>query len=156
MAYWDQGEHAVPRARNLVVTAKDRRVVIPAADLEWQFARSAGPGGQHVNRTSSKAMLRFDAAGCPHISDDIRRRLLASVRTRLTAEGALVITSQRHREQGRNVADCIEKLSALIERAMVPPERRRPTRVPHASRAARLDSKKRRGATKRLRRIADD
>ncbi len=126
--------------------------MIPATDLVWQFARSAGPGGQHVNRTSSKAMLRFDATGCPHLPDDVRRRLVASVRARLTADGALVITSQRHREQGRNVADCLAKLSALVEQAMQPPKPRRATRVPRASRFARLDSKKRRAATKQLRR----
>ncbi len=126
--------------------------MIPATDLVWQFARSAGPGGQHVNRTSSKAMLRFDATGCTHLPNDVRHRLVASVRARLTTDGALVITSQRHREQGRNVADCLAKLSALVEQAMRPPTRRRATRVPRASRTARLDSKKRRATTKQLRR----
>lgn len=146
----------MPQTRQLVVVVKDRRVVIPAADLEWRFARSAGPGGQHVNRTSSKAMLRFDVVGSPHVPDDIRRRLLASVRARLTTDGALVIMSQRHREQGRNVADCLAKLSLLVEKAMVPPEPRRATRVPRAARAARLESKKRRASTKRLRRFFDE
>lgn len=146
----------MPRARQLIVVAKDRRVVIPTADIEWQFARSAGPGGQHVNRTSSKAVLRFDATGCPHVPDDVRRRLLASVRARLTTDGALLIMSQRHREQGRNVADCLAKLSLLIEKAMVPPVPRRATRVPRAARAARLESKKRRSSTKRLRRDFDE
>ena len=87
----------MPRPRNIVVDAAGRRIVIPAWSLEWQFARSAGPGGQHVNRTSSKAMLRFDAVGCPHLPDDVRERLLASERSRLTTDGALVISSQRHR-----------------------------------------------------------
>lgn len=146
----------MPRPRQLIVTVADRHVVIPAAELHWQFARSAGPGGQHVNRTSSKALLRFDATGCMHLPDDVRRRLLASVRARLTADGSLIIMSQRHREQGRNVADCLEKLSSLIERAMKPPKPRRPTGIPRASRAARLDSKKRRSATKRLRGTSDE
>ncbi len=142
----------MPRPRNIVVDADGRRIVIPAGSLEWQFARSAGPGGQHVNRTSSKAMLRFDAVGCPHLPDDVRERLLARERSRLTTDGALVISSQRHREQGRNVADCLAKLSAMIERVIRPPTRRRPTRVPRAQRVARLETKKRRGSTKRLRR----
>jgi len=146
----------VPRVRPLIIVAPGRRVVIPAEALEWQFARSAGPGGQHVNRTSSKAILRFDAAGSPHLPADVRERLLAREQSRLTADGALVIASQRHREQGRNVADCLAKLSALIERVLRPPTPRRPTRVPRAARAARLDAKKRRGATKRLRRSPDD
>jgi len=146
----------VPRVRPLIVVAPGRRVVIPAEALEWQFARSAGPGGQHVNRTSSKAILRFDAAGSPHLPADVRARLLAREQSRLTADGALLISSQRHREQGRNVADCVAKLSAIIERAVRPPTPRRPTRVPRAARAARLEAKKRRGATKRLRRSPDD
>lgn len=140
------------RARTLNVEAGGRQIVIPAESLEWQFARSAGPGGQHVNRTSSKAVLRFQARRCPFLPEDIRQRLLARERSRLTLDGDLVITSQRHREQPRNVADCLAKLSAILERAMLPPKARRPTRVPRAAKAARLDAKKRRGTTKRLRR----
>lgn len=146
----------MPRARSLVVVVHDRRVVISPTDLHWQFARSAGPGGQHVNRTSSKAMLRFNVMGCPALPDDVRHRLVANVRPRLTADGELVITSQRHREQGRNVSDCLEKLATLVQKAMRPPEVRRPTRVPRSSKAARLDAKKRRAATKQLRRVSDE
>ena len=146
----------MPRPRGIRVSAGSRVLVIPAEALAWQFVRSSGPGGQHVNRTSSKAILRFDAAGSPHLPADVRERLLAREQSRLTAEGTLVIASQRHREQGRNVADCLAKLSALIERVLRPPTPRRPTRVPRAARAARLESKKRRGATKRLRRSPDD
>jgi ribosome-associated protein len=144
------------RQRPLVIGTGPGRIVIPPEALEWQFARSAGPGGQHVNRTSSKAVLRFDAAGCPQLPEAIRQRLLARERARLTTEGGLVIASQRHREQPRNVADCLAKLSAIIERAVTPPKPRKATRVPRASRAARLDAKKRRGATKRLRRSPED
>lgn len=140
------------RARTLKVEAGGRQIVIPAEGLAWQFARSAGPGGQHVNRTSSKAVLRFQARDCPFLPEDVRLRLLARERSRLTIDGDLVISSQRHREQPRNVADCLSKLSAILERALLPPKARRPTRVPRAAKAARLDAKKRRGTTKRLRR----
>lgn len=139
------------RPRTVTIEAGGRKVAIPADALDWQFARSAGPGGQHVNRTSSKAVLRFQASRCPFLPEDVRQRLLARERSRLTLDGDLVITSQRHREQPRNVADCLAKLSALIERALLPPKVRRPTRVSRAAKAARLESKKRRGATKRLR-----
>ena len=139
------------KTRQIVVSLGGRRIVIPADSLEWQFARSAGPGGQHVNRTSSKAVLRFQATGCPFLPEDVRGRLLARERSRLTLDGELVITSQRHREQPRNVADCLAKLSALIERAIVQPKSRRATRVPRSAKAARLEAKKRRGSTKRLR-----
>ena len=141
----------MPPQRPLVIGTGARRIVIPPDGLDWQFARSSGPGGQHVNRTSSKAVLRFDVAGSPHLPEEVRVRLWTREKSRLTGEGLLVISSQRHREQPRNVADCLAKLSAIVERALVPPKVRRPTRVPRAARAARLDAKKRRGATKRLR-----
>jgi len=141
----------MPPQRPLLIGSGSRRIVIPPESLEWQFARASGPGGQHVNRTSSKAVLRFDVAGCPHLPEDVRLRLWNHERSRLTGEGFLLITSQRHREQPRNVADCLAKLSAIIDRALVPPKVRRATRVPRAARAARLDAKKRRGTTKRLR-----
>ena len=139
------------RPRQTVIEAGGRSVVIPAEALEWQFASSAGPGGQHVNRTSSKAVLRFQASRCPALPEDIRQRLLARERSRLTIDGDLLISSQRHREQPRNVADCLAKLSALIERAILPPKKRRPTRIPRSAKAARLEAKKRRGSTKQLR-----
>ena len=141
----------MPRQRQLVIGTGPQRIVIPPEALEWQFARSSGPGGQHVNRTSSKAVVRFDAAGSPHLPEDVRQRLLARERSRLTVDGSLLIASQWHREQPRNIADCLAKLSTIIERAARPPKARRPTRMPRAARAARLDSKKRRGVTKRLR-----
>lgn len=141
----------MPRQRQLVIGTGPQRIVIPPEALEWQFARSAGPGGQHVNRTSSKAVLRFQASRCPALPEDIRQRLLARERSRLTIDGDLLISSQRHREQPRNVADCLAKLSALIERAILPPKKRRPTRIPRSAKAARLEAKKRRGSTKQLR-----
>jgi len=132
------------------------RVVIPAAALEWQFVRSSGPGGQHVNRTSSKAVLRFAARHSPHLPEDVRQRLLARERARLTRDGALVITSQRHRDQPQNIADCLAKLSAIVERALVPPKVRRPTKTPRSVTKKRLEGKRRRSETKRLRgRVGD-
>ncbi|MEI6241044.1 MAG: alternative ribosome rescue aminoacyl-tRNA hydrolase ArfB [Planctomycetia bacterium] len=127
------------------------RVVIPASALEWQFVRSSGPGGQHVNRTSSKAVLRFDARHSPHLPDDVRSRLLERERSRLTRDGALVITSQRHRDQPRNVADCLAKLSAILARSLVAPKKRRPTKTPRSVVKKRLEGKRRRSETKRLR-----
>lgn len=123
--------------------------MIPAGAMDWQFARSSGPGGQHVNRTSSKAVLRFAAVGSPHLPDDVRGRLVEQQRARLTSAGEIVIASQRHRDQPRNVEDCLAKLSAMIERAAVPPTVRRATRKPRAAVARRLDAKRRRSETKR-------
>lgn len=132
------------------------RVVIPAAALEWHFVRSSGPGGQHVNRTSSKAVLRFDAVHSPHLPADVKSRLVEREKARLTRDGALVITSQRHRDQPRNIADCLAKLSEIVARALVAPKRRRPTKTPRSVVKKRLEGKHRRSETKRLRgRIGD-
>ncbi|NBV44110.1 MAG: aminoacyl-tRNA hydrolase [Planctomycetia bacterium] len=134
----------------------DGRLVIPAAALEWQFVRSSGPGGQHVNRTSSKAVLHFDPGRCPGLDAGARQRLAARNAGRTAADGVLVITSQVHREQPRNVAACVAKLSALVAAALVTPRRRRPTRVPRSAVAQRLEQKRRTGMKKSLRRGSDE
>lgn len=139
-----------------IVIEGPRPILIPAAALDWQFARSSGPGGQHVNRTSSKAILRFDLRHTPHLPGDVRQRMLVALRPRLTNDGALLIASQRHRDRGRNIADCRDKLVALIERAIVPPTVRRRTKTPRSAIATRLEGKKRRSVTKRLRRLPPD
>jgi len=133
-----------------------RPLVIPAEALEWQFVRSSGPGGQHVNRTSSKAVLRFVVRQSPHLPDDVRRRMLAALAPRLTKDGAVIITSQVHRDRARNVAECRTKLAALVARAATPPKQRRRTKVPRSAVAGRLDSKRLRSRTKRLRRPPDE
>ena len=128
-----------------------RGVVIPADELHWQFGRSQGPGGQHVNTSSTKAVLRFHALGSPSFPGAIRARLLEQQRSRLTDSGDLVITSQRFREQPRNIADFLAKLRAMLERAVEPPRTRRPTRPTRGSVARRLLTKQRRSDTKKLR-----
>ena len=145
----------MPRSKSLHVSDGRREVVIPAEALDWQFARSSGPGGQHVNRTSSKAMLRFDVAGSPHLPDDVRHLVLAREKSRLAGAGTLVIASQVHRDQSRNVADCLDRLSDVIRGALTPPKRRRPTRTPRSAVAKRLDVKKRRSQTKQMRQRPD-
>jgi ribosome-associated protein len=139
-------------ARDKEIRVGDGALVIPAGELLWHFVRSSGPGGQHVNRTSSKAVLRFDVRHSPSLPEPVRRRLLDLAASRLTQEGHLVITGQRYREQPQNVADCREKLSALLARALVPPTRRRRTKVPKSAVARRLAGKRQRGETKALRR----
>ena len=123
--------------------------MIPADAFDWQFARSAGPGGQHVNRTSSKAVLRFTVRDSPHLPPEVRSRLESQQRSRLTADGQLIVTSQRFRDQHRNVADCLAKLSAIVERAAVRPTLRRKTKIPRSAVARRLATKRHRSETKR-------
>jgi|SRR5688572_28243069 ribosome-associated protein len=125
---------------------------IDEAELQENFVRSSGPGGQNVNKLSTAVQLRFDARRSPSLSDDVRARLERLAGKRLTREGVIVITAQRHRTQERNREDARERLCELIRQAAVVPLKRRPTRPTKASRERRLDSKKRRASIKGMRR----
>ncbi|HKW14275.1 MAG TPA: alternative ribosome rescue aminoacyl-tRNA hydrolase ArfB [Candidatus Krumholzibacteria bacterium] len=121
------------------------------SELEITFVRSSGPGGQNVNKVATAAQLRFDAARSPSLPDDVRLRLMSRAGSRLTREGVLIITARRFRTQERNRADAIARLVELIRAAATPPKRRRKTRTPAAAKARRVDAKRRRSNTKRLR-----
>jgi ribosome-associated protein len=126
-------------------------IALDESELEERFVRSSGPGGQNVNKVASAVQLRFDARHSPSLSPAVRARLERLAGRRLTLEGVLVITAQRHRTQEANRRDALERLIDLIRRAAEPPVPRKPTRPTRASRRRRLDSKTRRGALKRLR-----
>ena len=127
------------------------RVTIDERELEEQFIRSSGPGGQNVNKVETAVQLRFDAARSPGLPDDVRARLMVLAGSRLTQEGVIVITAQRFRSQDRNRQDARERLFALIRDAAVVPRTRRPTRPTLASKVRRLDGKAKRGDVKRMR-----
>jgi ribosome-associated protein len=129
---------------------------IPETELEWSFVRSGGPGGQNVNKVASKAVLRWHLAASPSVPEAVKARLRAHHRRRVTAEGDLVLTSQRYRDQERNRQDCLDKLRELVLQAATPPRPRRPTKPSRGSREARLRAKRRRAATKAERRKPDD
>ena len=121
-------------------------------ELEERFIRASGPGGQNVNKLASAVQLRFDARHAPSLPDDVRARLERLAGRRLTQDGVVVITAQRHRTQERNRQDARERLFALIRAAAVPPVPRRPTKPTKASRERRIESKKHRAGIKRERR----
>jgi ribosome-associated protein len=124
-------------------------VAIPEAALSVRAVRSSGPGGQNVNKVASKIELRVDLEGITGLPDDARARLRALAENRLDAEGLLVVTSQRTRDQHRNLEDARGKVRELVLRALRRPKVRRPTRVTAAAKNARVQAKKRRGAHKR-------
>jgi ribosome-associated protein len=121
---------------------------IPRSEVDMTFARSGGPGGQNVQKVSSKVLLRWNPAANTSLPADVKARLLAQQRHRLTRDGDLLITSQRTRDQGKNIDDCLEKLREIVRRALAVPKRRRPTRPSRGSKERRLQAKKKRSSRK--------
>jgi ribosome-associated protein len=137
----------------LTITPK---LQIPMREFTFTFARSSGPGGQNVNKVSTKAVLHWPILACKSLPDDVCARFLAKFGSKLTADGDLLITSQRTRDAGRNSADCLEKLRRMLASVADPPKPRRPTKPSKASVQRRLDQKRRRSGRKRQRRIPDN
>jgi ribosome-associated protein len=127
------------------------RVVIPEAALSVKAVRSSGPGGQNVNKVASKVELRIDLDRIQGLEPGARARLVSLTAQRRDASGQWLVVSQRTRDQHRNLEDAREKVRALVARCLVAPRRRRPSAPTASSREARLLSKKRAAARKRLR-----
>ena len=132
------------------------RVRIPAAEIDLSYARSSGPGGQNVNKVSSKAVLRWSPVASTALSEEDRALVLEALAPRLTKEGDLVLSSDRRRDQPKNVADVLERLRDLLRAALLRPVQRRRTRPSRASRERRLRAKRARSETKRDRRDSRD
>jgi ribosome-associated protein len=128
------------------------QVQVPDEELEWSYARSGGPGGQNVNKVSSKALLRWRLGENTTLPAEARARLVGQQRRRITTEGDLLITSQRYRDQERNRQDCLDRLREIVLAALETPKPRKATRPTRASRQRRLAEKRRRSATKEQRR----
>jgi ribosome-associated protein len=134
----------------------DGAVTIPAGELSWTAVRASGPGGQNVNKVASKVELRFDLAASVALGEDVKSRLHALARSRVDAEGKLVVTSQLTRDRGRNLEDARAKLADLIRKALTVPRRRKATRPSLGSKRRRLEGKRRQGEKKAGRRTTDD
>jgi len=133
-----------------------RSIALDESEIAESFIRASGPGGQNVNKLSTAVQLRFDVRHSRSFSDEVRARLERLAGKRLTRDGVIVITAQRHRERERNREDARERLLDLIRQAAERPTVRRPTRPTLASKRRRLEGKKRAAGIKNLRRNQSD
>jgi len=123
-------------------------ILVPADALEMRAVRASGPGGQNVNKVASKVELRVDLERIQGIDDASRQRLHRLVSRRLDAFGRLVVTSERTRDQHRNLEDARQKIRDWIAQAVVPPKKRIPTRPGMANHQRRLEEKRQQSARK--------
>jgi ribosome-associated protein len=116
--------------------------------LLLSFARSGGPGGQNVNKVSSKAVLHWDVMNSPSLPPDVRARFIEAYPTRITKAGEVVIHSEEYRDQPKNIQACHDKLRDMILAVLRPPKKRRATKPTKGSKVRRLNEKKLRAQTK--------
>jgi ribosome-associated protein len=126
-------------------------LVIPDEDLEWKFIRSSGPGGQNVNKVASAAQLRFLLPQNVSLPPAVKNRLRRLAGQKLIDDGSILFKSMSERSQEQNRRAAEARLEALIRAALVEPKIRKKTRPTKGSQERRIDSKKRRGATKQAR-----
>lgn len=128
---------------------------IPASELEFRATRSGGPGGQHVNTSSTRIELLWNLRSSRTLSDEQRERLRQRLASRTDADGFVRVVSSEYRSQPRNREAAEARLAELLRRALVKPRKRIPTRPSRAAREARLEEKRKRGEKKRMRRVEE-
>jgi ribosome-associated protein len=129
-----------------------RELAIPLEEVELRASRASGPGGQGVNTTDSRVELRFDLANSTSLAPEVKERAMRRLASRLDSAGQLRVVAQTQRSQLANRRDAIERFAALLADAVAVPRSRKATRPSAAATARRVESKRRRSATKRLRR----
>jgi len=127
-------------------------LLLPLSELDYRATRSGGPGGQHVNTSSTRIEVWWDIGASPTLTPDQRERLLQRLESRLDGEGRLRIVASESRSQLRNREAATERLRAIVAAALAVPKPRKRTKPSRAAKAARLEAKRRRAATKRERR----
>lgn len=126
-------------------------LAIPRSELQFRTSRSGGPGGQHVNKVETRVELLFDVAGSPSLPAPVRALLLQHLASRLDADGVFHLTSEQSRSQYRNREEAVARFVLLLQQALRPRKTRKATRIPRGVQEARLQEKRVRSATKRLR-----
>ncbi len=132
-------------------------LLIPISELEFTFARSSGPGGQNVNKTSSKAIMRWSLQAAEWVPEDVKHRFRENFASRLTSDGVVVIHSDESRDRSTNERRCIEKLQDMLRRVWLPPKKRVATKPTYSSQRKRVEVKRQRSDVKKARRkVRDD
>ena len=130
-------------------------IFVPRSEFEFRFDRSSGPGGQNVNKVNSKATLHWNVTNTESLPEAVQRRFIAKFENRINKDGQLVVSSDRYRDQAKNIDDCLDRVRTMILQVAAPPKRRKKTKPSLGSKRRRLEQKKRRAKTKELRRRVD-
>ena len=134
----------------------DASLTLPRAELTYRATRSGGPGGQHVNTSSTRVELAWDVGASPSLTDEQRARIREKLANRISGEGVLLLAASEHRSQHQNREAATERFVELVRQALVVPKARKKTRPSRAAREARLHAKKHRSEVKRSRRSLED
>jgi len=131
-------------------------VSISEGEIQYDFIRASGPGGQNVNKVASSVQLRFDIRNSPSLSPEVKERLIKLTGSRVTEDGVLIIEAKRYRTQEQNRFDATQRLIAWIQKALEKPKERKATRPSVTAKAARVGDKKKHGEVKRIRRYVPE